>query len=95
MGNEVLLLNKLDNDLEWFKKNQTDLENKYNDQFIAIENGNVIENDKSLDHLLSKLEKIGKSKYEAYTRYKSKKSRKIIFTLMEDSIFIITGAEGK
>jgi len=42
-----------------------------------------------------KLEKIGKSKYEAYTRYKSKKSRKIIFTLMEDSIFIITGAEGK
>ena len=42
-----------------------------------------------------KLEKVGKSKYEAYTRYKSKKSRKIIFTLMEDSIFIITGAEGK
>jgi len=71
MGNEVLLLNKLDNDLEWFKKNQTDLENKYNDQFIAIENGNVIENDKSLDHLLSKLEKIGKDSAEVLIKFVS------------------------
>ena len=60
MDTEMILLDKLDNDLEWFKKNQTDLENRYNDRFIAIENGKVIENDKSLDHLLSKLEKIGK-----------------------------------
>ena len=42
-----------------------------------------------------KIEKVGKSKYEAYTRYKSKRSRKIIFAVSEDTIFIITGAEGK
>ena len=43
-----------------------------------------------------KIDKVGKNKYEAYIRVKSK-SRKIIF-LKDDEIkeiFIITGAEGK
>ncbi|MBS3149697.1 hypothetical protein J4455_03330 [Candidatus Woesearchaeota archaeon] len=53
----------------------------------------------SLRHILEnsyKLEKVGKNKYEAYFRYKSK-SRKLIFIKDEDykEIFIITGAEGK
>lgn len=45
-----------------------------------------------------KTEKIGKIKYETYTRYKaSGKSRKIIFVIYEDDkqILIISGAEGK
>ena len=43
-----------------------------------------------------KVEKVGKRKYEAYTR-KKEKSRKIIFIKDEErkEIFIITGAEGK
>ena len=42
-----------------------------------------------------KIEKVGKIKYEAYTRYKSHgKSRKIIFIIYPTEIFVITGAEG-
>ena len=45
-----------------------------------------------------KTDKVGRIKYEAYTRYRaSGKSRKIIFVIYKDDkqIFIITGAEGK
>ena len=43
-----------------------------------------------------KINKVGKNKYEAYTKTK-KRSRKIIFVKDEEykEIFIITGAEGK
>jgi hypothetical protein len=43
-----------------------------------------------------KIEKVGKNKYESYTREKGR-SRKIIFIKDDDykEIFIITGAEGK
>lgn len=43
-----------------------------------------------------RLEKVGKCKYELYTKNKGK-SKKIIFVVDEDykEIFIITGAEGK
>ena len=43
-----------------------------------------------------KVNKIGKKKYESYTRAKGK-SRKLIFIKDEEykEIFIITGAEGK
>ena len=44
------------------------------------------------------IEKVGKIKYEAYTRGRtSRKSRKLIFVVYKDEnqIFIITGAEGK
>lgn len=42
-----------------------------------------------------KIIKVGKYKYEAYTHYKTKKSRKIIFVAYSNEIFVITGAEGK
>ena len=42
-----------------------------------------------------KINKTGKIKYEAYTKHKFKKSRKIIFIVYGNEIFIITGAEGK
>ncbi len=42
-----------------------------------------------------RIDKVGKIKYEAYTRYQSHgKSRKIIFVVYPTEIFIITGAEG-
>ena len=43
-----------------------------------------------------KVDKVGKYKYEAYTRAKGK-SRKLIFVKDDEykEIFIITGAEGK
>ena len=42
-----------------------------------------------------KIEKVGKIKYEAYTRHGAHgKSRKIIFVVYLTEIFIITGAEG-
>lgn len=49
----------------------------------------------ALEHAY-KIEKVGKSKYEAYVRVKAK-SRKFIFIRDDEykEIFIITGAEGK
>ncbi|MBI3412554.1 MAG: hypothetical protein HY051_00545 [Candidatus Aenigmarchaeota archaeon] len=42
-----------------------------------------------------KIDKVGRTKYEAYTRYKaSGKSRKIIFVVYPAEMFVITGAEG-
>ena len=45
-----------------------------------------------------KVDKVGKHKYEAYTRYRaSGRGRKIIFVVYEEEkeIFIISGSEGK
>jgi len=40
--------------------------------------------------------KVGKKKYEVYTRYKGEgKSRKLILVDCPEEVFIITGAEGK
>ncbi len=44
--------------------------------------------------IVARIEKTGKTKYEAYVKDK-KGSKKIIFVYTEDEIFIITGAEGK
>mgnify|MGYP001620094406 CR=1 FL=1 len=71
MTNEMLLLNKLDKDIEWFKENQTELEERYNNNFIAIENEKVINNDKNLDHLLTKLKEIGKDPAEVLIKFVS------------------------
>lgn len=42
-----------------------------------------------------KVERVGKHKYEAYTRYGTSRSRKIVLAVQGDAIYIITGAEGK
>lgn len=41
-----------------------------------------------------KIDKVGKTKYEVYVKYK-KKSRKIILVNYGNEIFVKTGAEGK
>jgi len=43
------------------------------------------------------VEKVGKQKYEVYTRYGVEKgrSRKIIIVEYPDEIFVITGSEGE
>ena len=51
-------------------------------------------NDLRSELMRARIEKIGKTKYEAYAKDK-KGSRKIIFVYTGDEIFIITGAEGK
>ena len=60
MTNEMLLLNRLDGDITWFKEHQTELEEKYDNQFIAIEDEELISTDKNLDILITKLKKMGK-----------------------------------
>ena len=60
MTNEMLLLNRLDGDINWFKEHQTELEEKYDNQFIAIEDEELISTDKNLDILITKLKKMGK-----------------------------------
>lgn len=56
----MLLLNKLDENINWFKEHQTELEEEYDNQFIAIENEEIISADKNLDILITKLKKMGK-----------------------------------
>ena len=53
--NEMFLLNKFDQDIEWFKENQKKLEKEYDNNFIAISERKVMAFDSDLDILLNKL----------------------------------------
>ena len=53
--NEMFLLNKFDQDIEWFKENQKKLEKEYDNNFIAVSERKVMAFDSDLDILLNKL----------------------------------------
>ena len=53
--NEMFLLNKFDQDIEWFKENQKKLEKEYDNNFIAVSERKIVAFDKDLDSLLNKL----------------------------------------
>ena len=51
------LLLKGQEDIDWYNIHFNELVKKFNEQFIAIENQEVLEADSSLDRLLNKLKK--------------------------------------
>ncbi len=69
--NEMLLLNKLDQDIEWFKENQTKLEKEYDNNFIAVSERKVMAFDRDLDSLLNKLKELKLDPSNMFIRFVS------------------------
>lgn len=71
MTNELFLLNRLDEDIKWFKANQERLEEEYSDEFIAVKGKKVVANNKELDSLLNTLRELGLDPSDAFIRFVS------------------------
>jgi len=69
--NEMLLLNKLDEDINWFKENQKRLEKEYDNNFIAISEEKVVVFDKNLDGLINKLKELKLDPSNMFIRFVS------------------------
>ncbi|MBI2668055.1 hypothetical protein HYX17_04795 [Candidatus Woesearchaeota archaeon] len=55
MESELELLKKSEEDLEWFNENYEELKEDYDNEFVAIKEGEVISHDKDFERLLNKL----------------------------------------
>ena len=71
MTNEMLLLNKLDEDINWFKEHQTELEEEYDNNFIAVSERRVVAFDADFDNLLNKLKKLKLDPSNMFIRFVS------------------------
>lgn len=55
MTEEIALLTKLEKDNEWFSQNFEELQETYEEKFIAIENGKVLESASNFQKLFELL----------------------------------------
>jgi len=69
--NEMLLLNKFDEDIDWFKENQKRLEKEYDNNFIALSEEKVVVFDKDLDSLINKLKELKLEPSNMFIRFVS------------------------
>lgn len=66
------MLTAFDSDLEWFKENLTSLRKNYDQNYVAIENAEVIMHDKNIDNLITKLKQLGKDPSKIFIQFVSK-----------------------
>ena len=66
------ILTAFDSDLGWFKENLSFLKTKYDQNYIAIENAEVIVHDKNIDNLITKLKQLGKDPSKIFIQFVSK-----------------------
>ena len=71
-GSIVQMLVSGRNDLMWFESNVNKLISKYNNQFIAFRNKEVIDSDSKLDNLLYKLKKKNIDTSDVFIKFVSK-----------------------
>lgn len=66
------LLDTYDSTLEWFKENIGLLKEKYNNNFVAIENREVIAYDPKMEGLINKLKHLNKDASKIFIQFVSK-----------------------
>ena len=66
------MLNTSDADLEWFRDNINRLKEKYDQNYIAIENNEVLAHDKTINGLIKKLRQMGKDSSKIFIQFVSK-----------------------
>ena len=66
------MLTTFDSDLEWFKENLLSLKENYDQNYVAIENAEVIVHDKNIDNLITKLKQLGKDPSKVFIQFVSK-----------------------
>jgi uncharacterized protein YecE (DUF72 family) len=68
----VQMLIQGNSDLEWYNRNLQQLEEQYENSFIAFHNDSVIEADENLDRLIERLRKRGLDTSQVMVRFVSK-----------------------
>lgn len=72
---EIQILKMLevsDSNLEWFKNHLDYLKEKFDQNYVAIEDSEVIAFDKSMDHLIQKLKQLNKDPSKLFIQFVSK-----------------------
>ncbi len=59
-------------DLCWFESNLNNLRSRYNNEFIAFQNEEILEHDSSLDNVIDKLKKRNVDTSEIFIKFVSK-----------------------
>ncbi len=58
--NELEALVNFEKDNKWLQEHYTEIQDRYEGKFVAVENGNIIASDRNLEDLLRKLRENGK-----------------------------------
>ncbi len=72
---DIELLNRADNDLEWFDKHYGELRERYDNKFIAIRSKKVIGVDEDIVKLVKKLKEMGENPSQTFIKHISKIER--------------------
>ncbi|OIO22141.1 hypothetical protein AUJ17_00050 [Candidatus Micrarchaeota archaeon CG1_02_47_40] len=69
INQELSLLRSAKKDLSWFNSNFGEIAKKNNNSFVAIQNGNIVSSNKSLDYLLDELKTKGIDPVKTLIKY--------------------------
>ena len=72
MISELELLKKSEEDLEWFNENYEELKEDYDNEFVAIKEGNILAHNKDFEKLLNKLKTMKENPANITIKYISK-----------------------
>jgi len=78
MDQSLEVITKMENESKSFEKNIEKIREVALNQFVAIENGEIIEKDKELENVIKKLEKKGKNPALTFIRYVYEKGFKFV-----------------
>ena len=68
----VKMLNVFESNLEWFNQNLVNLKEKYDQNYVAIEDSKVIAFDNNINSLVNKLKQLGKDPSKTFIQFVSK-----------------------
>lgn len=72
-------LQRIEKDSQWFAENTKSIQKKFEEEFIAIKDGKVIEDDKNFNKLLNKLKERGEDPSEIMIKFIHSKSKVILY----------------
>lgn len=78
MNQDLQLIEKIENDSKWLQSHYDEIQEKYENEYIAIENGDVIANGNKISEIIKKLKQKGKNPALILVEFVPKKGVKII-----------------
>jgi hypothetical protein len=59
MEQELQMITKMENNVQWFNLHYTNIREKYENKFIAIKDDRIISEDENIENLIKNIEKQG------------------------------------